>query len=356
MKTLPIGRYRFFQTLQPLSLLSKMTNKPTNGCLQVFSVSGSWSFYLEEGKLIYASQTDSMFELLYKNLQQLSQHIPTLHRGIYKQLRAIFETGIDNEAIPNPDYLAICWLVKQKYINPAQAGVLVERLALEVLEAFLTIKEGSYEFTPSSFLDEMPKFCHLDMRLLVEHCQKWAQNWRNTQSPQNQQKPFQIFSRSRQPQAKTEEQFVRQKTNLPNNFNPSHYVGQQSLQQPLKKQLHKIICIDDSPAVLNAIKSFLDDQIFYFVGINDPLKALLQIIRLKPDIILLDIEMPNLDGYELCSLLRKHSYFQHTPVIMVTGRRGLIDRAKAKMVRATGYLTKPFTQLDLLKTLFQYIE
>ena len=81
-----------------------------------------------------------------------------------------------------------------------------------------------------------------------------------------------------------------------------------------------------------------------------------KLFALKPDLVLLDIGMPNLDGYELCSLLRKHSYFKSTPVIMVTGRTGFVDRAKAKLVRASGYLTKPFTQGDLLKVVFQHLD
>jgi twitching motility two-component system response regulator PilG len=103
------------------------------------------------------------------------------------------------------------------------------------------------------------------------------------------------------------------------------------------------------------VKHFLDESTFSVVMINDPVKALMQILRSKPDIILLDVEMPNLDGYELCSLLRRHSAFKNIPIIMVTGRTGFIDRAKAKMVRASGYLTKPFSQSDLLKMVFKHI-
>jgi two-component system, chemotaxis family, response regulator PixG len=78
-------------------------------------------------------------------------------------------------------------------------------------------------------------------------------------------------------------------------------------------------------------------------------------VRNKPDLILLDVGMPNLDGYELCSLLRRHPLFKHTPIIMVTGLTGFIDRAKARLVGASGYLTKPFTQSELLKTVFKHL-
>lgn len=122
-----------------------------------------------------------------------------------------------------------------------------------------------------------------------------------------------------------------------------------------REKTYTIACIDDSPTVLQAINSFLHDRSLTVVLINDPVKALMQIIRSKPDLILLDVTMPNLDGYELCSLLRKHPTFRETPIIMVTGKTGFIDRAKAKLVGASGYLTKPFTQPDLLKLVFRHL-
>ncbi|MCF2145018.1 response regulator [Desmonostoc muscorum LEGE 12446] len=363
MKTLPISRYRFFQKLQPLSLLKKITSKSVTGCLQVFSTSGSWSIYVDEGKLIYACYSEKMFEPLYRNLQRLSQQISTLPRGIHEQLRAIFETGIENQAIPNPDYLAICWLVNQKYISPSQAAILIEELALEVLESFLSLEQGSYEFIPESFLDDMPKFCHLNLRLLVERCQSPRSNAEHfsvrvgansqtlTVSPVQ---PSQ-FLRKNQPQPETK---TTQKSPRPYNGNKpgtSDNTSQQVVQPPTQKKVYTIFCIDDSPAVLSTIQSYLDEQTFSVIGVSDSFKALMQIIRTKPDIILLDISMPHLDGYELCSLLRKHSHFKNTPVIMVSAKSGLIDRAKAKLVGASGYLAKPFTQGDLLKVIFKHI-
>ncbi|MBV6626044.1 MAG: response regulator [Rivularia sp. (in: Bacteria)] len=135
--------------------------------------------------------------------------------------------------------------------------------------------------------------------------------------------------------------------------NKSHRYSDYQQEENLKT--YTIVCIDDSRAVVNAIKMYLDDNIFCVVGINDPLKALMQVVRLKPDLILLDITMPTLDGYELCSLLRKHSALKETPIIMVTGKKGIINRVKAKMVKASDYITKPFQKKDLLKVIFKYI-
>ncbi|MEH1871081.1 response regulator [Nostoc sp.] len=359
MKTLPISRYRFFQKLQPLSLLKKITGKSVTGCLQVFSTSGSWSIYVDEGKLIYACYSEKMFEPLYRNLQRLSQQISTLPREIHEQLRAIFETGIENQAIPNPDYLAICWLVNQKYITPSQAAILIEQLALEVLESFLNLDEGSYEFIPESFLDDMPKFCHLNLRLLVERCQTPRREGAYHQtSPTSQSNPSELFKINElKPKTKSTPNSSRTNSYKPPTYsiNTNEHRSHRITQPPAEKKIYTILCIDDSPTVLNTIKSYLDEQIFSFVGVTDSLKALMEIVHTKPDIILLDISMPNLDGYELCSLLRKHSNFKNTPVIMVSEKLGFLDRAKAKILRASGYLTKPFTQGDLLKLIFQHI-
>ncbi len=357
MKTLPISRYRFFQKLQPIPLLKKVTSKTVNGCLQVFSTSGSWSIYIEEGKLIYACYSEKMFEPLYRNLESLSQHISTLPHGINEQLQAIFENGIEDQAIPNPDYLAICWLVSQKYITPAQAAMLIEQLALEVLETFLNLEEGSYEFVPESFLDDMPKYCHLNIRLLVEQQQRGSRGGTYTQTspvvrlnqPLPQTQPVKTSAKVSEGHKTAYSQPAST-----HNIHNIHNSGQQTT-PTADKNLFTILCIDDSPAVLNTIKSYLDEQMFSVITITDSLNALMQIVRTKPDLILLDVEMPNLDGYELCSLLRKHSSLKNTPVIMVTGRTGLIDRARAKFVRASGFLAKPFIQGDLLKIIFQHI-
>ncbi|MCC5637762.1 response regulator [Nostoc sp. CHAB 5844] len=364
MTTLPISRYRFFQKIQPLSLLKKITSKSVTGCLQVFSTSGAWSIYIDEGKLIYACHSEKMFEPLYRNLQHLSEQISTLPYGIDAQLRAIFETGAGSQAIPNPDYLAICWLVNQKYISPTEAAILIEQLALEVLDSFLRLEEGSYEFIPESFLDDLPKFCHLNLRLLVERCQKRGREgvYQDT-SPYTERSAAGTnyhglrtpLSNPTPPQPQPEPQLPKINRFPSQPVNTKHHNYQPSSSPSTEKKVYTIFCIDNSLALLNDIKNAFDEQIFSVIGVTDSLQALMEILRTKPDIILLNVDMPDLDGYELCTLLRKHVYFKNTPIIMLTEKLSLIDRAKAKIVRASGYLAKPFTQGDLMKTIFQHI-
>ena len=120
--------------------------------------------------------------------------------------------------------------------------------------------------------------------------------------------------------------FIRKSEIAVSQNNSSASYQYSNYQQAENVKTYSIVCIDDSKTVVNAIKMYLDDKIFSVIGINDPLKALMQIVRLKPDLILLDIGMPTLDGYELCSLLRKHSSLKETPVIMEIGRASCRER------------------------------
>jgi CheY-like chemotaxis protein len=118
---------------------------------------------------------------------------------------------------------------------------------------------------------------------------------------------------------------------------------------------YTIVCVDDSPTMLKELSHFLSEEMFAVVTISNPVKALMSIIRNQPDLILLDVNMDGIDGYELCRLLRNNSQFKATPIVMVTGNKGIIDRVKARLVGASGYLTKPFTKADLLKMVFRHI-
>lgn len=118
----------------------------------------------------------------------------------------------------------------------------------------------------------------------------------------------------------------------------------------------KIVCIDDSPTILNEIQRFLDRDKFEVTAIDDPVQAVPIIFRLKPDLILLDITMPRINGYKICGLLRSSDHCNQTPIIMVTGNTGLIDKARAKIAGATDYFTKPFTRQELMLIIEKYLK
>jgi two-component system, chemotaxis family, response regulator PixG len=368
MSTIPLDSYRVFQKLHPLSLLAQLTSRRATGCLKVLTGAISWSLYLDEGKLTYASYSNQLFDWLDGHLERLSKQIPALNSSTRMQMRLLFEGRHDNQSIGQADYQAICWLVNRNYVSSEQAAALIEELAKEVLESFLVLKEGSYEFQRETALDELPKFCSLDLRMLVEYCQRHLRSrYGNSSSSTSNKIPVSDEPEARystgvetkeevESSSSISEHSQQRQSQLSSNIQVDSTKRNYEVSQPPQStKAYTVACIDDSPTVLNSIKHFLDQSNFTVVMINDPVKALMQILRSKPDLILLDVEMPNLDGYELCSLLRRHSIFKDIPIIMVTGRTGFIDRAKAKLVRSSGYLTKPFTQSELLKIIFKYI-
>ncbi len=108
-----------------------------------------------------------------------------------------------------------------------------------------------------------------------------------------------------------------------------------------------IACIDDSKAVQRQVQMTLELQGYDIVSITEPLRALTTLVRRRPEVILMDINMPEIDGYELCRMLRQSRQLKDVPILMLTGRDGLIDRLRAQLVGANSYLTKPFAPEQL---------
>lgn len=332
------------QTLHPLTLLAQISSRQATGCLKVNTTSSEWLLLLEQGRLNYFTNSNRPFDRLDVQLRRLSLQIPTLVSAVRVQVRLLFEQqpSVDSSLA---DYQAICWLVQQQHLHPNQAANLVEALSKEVLQDFLELRQGSHEFIEADLLNNAPRYCQLNLRATVEECYTLLKQRRNRPSQGNGM----LHRQALHPLTSVN---ISSPTTV---TTPSSGQVAQSPVKPRPKDHYTIACIDDSPTVLQAINSFLDDKIFSVLMIDDPVKALMQVIRNKPDLILLDVTMPNLDGYELCSLLRRHPDFKNTPIIMVTSNTGFIDRAKAKLVRASGYLTKPFGQSDLLKIIFKYL-
>ncbi len=109
-----------------------------------------------------------------------------------------------------------------------------------------------------------------------------------------------------------------------------------------------IACIDDSKTVQRNVRLILEAAGYQVLELVDPTRALTTLVRSKPSLILMDISMPGIDGYELCRMLRSTSLLQQIPIVMLTGRDGVVDRLRARMVGASDYLTKPCEANQLL--------
>jgi twitching motility two-component system response regulator PilG len=140
---------------------------------------------------------------------------------------------------------------------------------------------------------------------------------------------------------------------------PSH---DRPLSRPLKAGMTstsniaglKVMVIDDSSTIRRSAEIFLVQAGCQVILADDGFDALAKVNDYQPDLIFCDILMPRLDGYQTCALIKKSARFHSTPVVMLSSKDGLFDRARGRMVGSDEYLTKPFTKDSLLKTVGLY--
>ena len=117
----------------------------------------------------------------------------------------------------------------------------------------------------------------------------------------------------------------------------------------------KVLVIDDSNTIRRSAEAYLRQAGFNVVLAEDGFDALSKISDHHPQVIFVDIMMPRLDGYQTCALIKKNAKFHSTPVIMLSSKDGLFDRARGRMVGSDQYLTKPFTKESLLKAVATHV-
>jgi twitching motility two-component system response regulator PilG len=116
----------------------------------------------------------------------------------------------------------------------------------------------------------------------------------------------------------------------------------------------KVLVIDDSNTIRRSAEIFLKKGGYQVLLAEDGFEALSKINDHQPHVIFCDILMPRLDGYQTCAIIKRNSRFSRVPVIMLSSKDGLFDKARGRMVGAEDYLTKPFTMDQLLGAVRQY--
>ncbi len=116
----------------------------------------------------------------------------------------------------------------------------------------------------------------------------------------------------------------------------------------------KVLVIDDSNTIRRSAEIFLKQGGFTVMLAEDGFDALAKLGDFKPDLVFCDILMPRLDGYQTCAIIKRNPDFAHVPVIMLSSKDGLFDKARGRMVGSQDYLTKPFTKDQLLQAVRQH--
>ena len=117
----------------------------------------------------------------------------------------------------------------------------------------------------------------------------------------------------------------------------------------------KVLVIDDSKTLRRSAETLLTKEGCDVITATDGFDALAKIADSRPEIIFVDIMMPRLDGYQTCALIKNNSEFKSTPVVMLSSKDGLFDKAKGRIVGSDQYITKPFSREELLGTIRELV-
>jgi len=330
------------------------------GELLIESSSGKfWFLFFDNGELIYATDTDS-------NLTRLRDYLHGL--GLDHALDQLSSSKLGINVL---EYGQIWALLESKILSPAQAKTILESTIREVLFDIIGLYQGTFVFEISVALT--PKLTRFKFSQFSSEYLRQLQTWKKFYPVLQSidQCPV-LLNQESLPSLNA---WIDGKTTI---RQLSRYAGKDISQigqliyeaialgqvaitplamivpQQVKVQSPRILCIDDSVTICRAVEYILHNHGFQVMAVSSPIKALSLIFQHNPDLILCDITMPEIDGYELCGMLRKSSAFAKVPIIMLTGKDGFIDRVKARMVGATEYLTKPFGEKELLTTVEKY--
>lgn len=117
----------------------------------------------------------------------------------------------------------------------------------------------------------------------------------------------------------------------------------------------KVLVIDDSNTIRRSAEMFLRQAGFEVILAEDGFDALAKISDHEPNVIFVDIMMPRLDGYQTCALIKQNARLKSIPVIMLSSKDGVFDRARGRLAGSDRYLTKPFTKEALIETVSEYV-
>jgi twitching motility two-component system response regulator PilG len=333
-----------------------------------------WIVSFDQGRCVYAAETEGGFRRLKDYLQRFN--LGNLVEGQHVSV-------IPSADQTAPEYAFLLQLVDQGNLSQTQAKQIIQAMVEEVFFDLIGLNQGSFIFddktSPANVL--FPMEVGSTLKRLSARMAEWQKLKPRVLSPE--QRPFinsQDLLQQKLPQT-AYEQLVRwvngthslraiarflcrdvvtvTKAIMP--YVEQGILGIHDLEvSPMKspsqsKSTRVVVCIDDSIVIQKSVENFLGGRGYQVHTIANPVKAIADLYKLMPDLILMDIAMPKMDGYELCAMIRKSGAFHKTPVVMLTGKDGFIDRVRARMAGATEYLTKPFGEQDLLTIVDKYV-
>jgi len=352
-----------------------------------------WSFFLYLGRLLYATGGNHPVRRWLRNLGVFCPHIdqPTL-----REMTTLGDADVKSLAGCWEYELLRLWVVT-KQISREQAAQIINGIVGEILFDVTQSTQVIFLTEPNTPLKHQLVF--LDTRKLVEEVEKQWLGWqkakvadrlpnqapiiRNLEKLRQQTSPssYQALVRLLNGSFTLRDIAINRKRNIVDiitlllSYIQSGVVELHDIHDlpipipnlPQAIALPPVIesgsdntpliaCVDDSPAVCQAMEKILSSAQFRFIAIQNPLRAIATLLARKPDLIFLDLVMPDTNGYEICAQLRKISSFRNTPIIILTGNDGVIDRVRAKVVGSSDFLAKPVDAETVLSVTYRHLK
>ncbi len=360
------------------SLLQSFALTQRTGELYLEDESGNyWLLLLTNGRILYLADAHSQ----YLNRLQDYLHGHNLRWP-------------DNQELPDsaagsswPEYESLWWLLQQDQIDLPQAHHLLRLMMRESLLDLASLYRGWFSWRTAAPI--IPQLSSLPLISLLSEVMEQLREWKKLYpyilspdqclQPGEAIQPQALLAESswQRLQAWTQEglslralarRLGRDLSSVGKVILPYLHQGLVQLtpipELPLatphsgsggQRSTPRVICIDDSPTIRQFVERTLTQAGYEATGIAHPLKALSLIFQLYPDLIFCDLNMPELNGYDFCAMLRHTPQFRQTPIIILTSHSGLSERMRANILGASSYLAKPFNAEELLSLVDYYV-
>jgi twitching motility two-component system response regulator PilG len=351
------------EIVTPYKVLQNILAKKKAGRLTIqdpHDHSIQWRLYLGDGKIHFATSLEGQRERL---AYLVKRYLPKHKFYISHELES--------------DYKYICQLWHSGQLDSYQTRQILAQITKEALILSLALPRAAVKFEKFVGLD--PILLSLSLKSLVvparDDIRQWMQLRADISSPfrrpviENLQKicgqtpvdrrtcqfleQLQIYFQAQCSLYEIATHLNKKTLNLARFLQPIIREGSIRIlpYRPVEKQQRPLIaCIDDSQVIQKIVKMTLNSRGFEVIGITEPAKAMITLMHQKPDLILMDIKMPEIDGYQLASILHQCTLLKDIPIMMLTGRDSILDRVKARMVGAVGYISKPFNPQQLVQS------
>lgn len=348
----------------------------------------TWNFCLFLGRILYATGGSHPVRRWQRNL--LVQ-CPQLDIGQLKQLLVNVSNPATLSAVTSWEYQLLHLGVERQQLSREQVAKTIAGIVCEVLFDISQVTQVSFQIKPEHISVPL-QLALLDPGLVLAEVQQQKQLWQKANASDRNANLAPTITHKEQLQQQVSAPVFQNLVKLLDGHRTLRELGvvmkrdaaqvTSSLLPFLKSGIVELIelpdfpaptipsapkpavasthapliaCVDDSPLVCQSMEKILTTGGYRFLGVQDSLRAIATLLSRKPDLIFLDLIMPNTNGYEICTQLRKVSAFRDTPIVILTGNDGIIDRVRAKIVGASGFLSKPANAETVLETTRQHL-